>query len=195
LPVNFTDPDVPAKRAIETVAHIDSATVEYDTPLSGDVVFTNTRMRDPEAAAEIAAQMSIHWRAFYIITKRGGSNARIARIMAHRVTGPTIAQMSSARQTNASTGNAVINTAPQNTDSARYYNAGLPTDNYSRFGYNTFSPNYLYGPWYGYTSGGSESSPGVIMLPPGAGYYSPGLKILPEQPAFYYGWPFVYGRP
>jgi len=93
-PVVFSDSDQTAEEAIELVAAIDDARVQFYTPVHGSISLPDKQLSAPDAAGELARQTHTRWKAYYaIIPRRHGLVANGSRVIGYTDGGQPITEM------------------------------------------------------------------------------------------------------
>lgn len=184
-PIVFRSTRVPVRQAIQTVAAVDNAVTQISGAVSGSVVFPDTHLSAPDAAATIAKQTGTEWKAYYGLFKRGEAPDRFNGIvldrtangqpitaqplLSYRSSAPVLVPLHSGRDavvgpfTLPSTNPDVTSIGSANFGFADSFGFGDP--------YGYASP---YGP-YGYAGpDGAFATPGAV--------YTPGVGVSPVVP-------------
>ncbi len=184
-PVVFQDTRVPVRDAIQTVAAVDNALTQISPAVDGTVVFSDTHLTAPNAAASIAKQTGTEWKAYYGLFKRSEMPARLGGIVVGQTaTGQPITELPllSYRQTRSVTvplhsgEDAVV--GPFTPQFGNPDVSSVPSTDVS--GFDQFS----YGDPYGYTnplgSYGYAAPNGAFAVP--GSVYTPGGGVSPVMP-------------
>jgi hypothetical protein len=212
-PVVFSDTDQSAKDAIETVAAIDDANVQFYTPVHGSLMLTDKEMSAPDAARELARQTHTRWKAYYaIIPRRHGLVANGGKVIGYTDGGQPITEMAiqsfrkplpppvpetkdSANGTTAqkaAEANAPAQQAPEQNPMSSPYNAYLPFNGLAYgstgTGYSEF-PNQTNPNFYGSGYGGAPSNPaGNVFVPNAVGLVNGQMMVMPQSSSPGYGY-------